>query len=89
MRKIIYVDDLVSELHYYDKKQKTDIWMTSEIEEILDNIPVADVVPVVHGHWIVNNKEATCSSCKFTTFEWVEWAFNHCPNCGAKMIKEN
>jgi hypothetical protein len=52
---------------------------------IVLNSPTVDAVEVVHGRWMVNNKEASCSACKFTTFEWAEWTFNYCPNCGARM----
>ena len=54
----------------------------------LADVPTVDAVEVVHGRWIVNNKEAICSACKFTTFEWAEWTFNYCPNCGARMDLE-
>lgn len=54
-------------------------------------LPAADVVPVVHGHWIkdnffsddVNNGEK-CSQCG----ELIGWFGNppkYCPGCGALM----
>jgi hypothetical protein len=52
---------------------------------VIDSTPTVDAVEVVHGRWMVNNQEAICSACKFTTFEWAEWTFNYCPNCGARM----
>ena len=66
-----------------------------DIQDFLDNIPAADVVPVVHGHWIWHEEEFEyeCSAChcRFDynhTFEIFDHGFqyaNYCPNCGAKM----
>lgn len=57
--------------------------------EIVQEQPTADVQPVIHGHWTGIPKYADiawqCSECKhFTTMR-----YNYCPNCGAKMDKEN
>ena len=62
----------------------------------IENIPAADVKPVVRGSW-VNNQELTrfacsskgmyqCSECK----QWIDvfqmsGEMNFCPNCGAYM----
>ena len=61
----------------------------------LKKIPAADVVPVVHGHWIWHEEafEYECSAChcRFDynhMFELFDHGFqyaNYCPNCGAKM----
>ena len=55
-------------------------------------LPAADVVPVVHGEWIVNPKreyDYICSVCGGDAPE-DRWRNNailtpYCPNCGAKM----
>lgn len=68
--------------------------------EIINNVPAADVTPVVHGQWIgidssfwkpthsggipVFRKTYRCSECGRRT----AIAENYCPNCGAKMDKE-
>ena len=68
--------------------------------DLLDSIPAADVAPVVHGRWIgidssfwkpthssdipVFRKTYRCSECRRRT----AIAENYCPNCGAKMGKE-
>lgn len=68
--------------------------------DLLDSIPAADVTPVVHGRWIgvdssfwkpthsgdipVFRKTYRCSECRRRT----AIAENYCPNCGAKMNKE-
>lgn len=53
-----------------------------DFERILDSIPVVDVAPVKHGHWI--STKYKCSECGV-----IVWGndFNFCPNCGAKMDK--
>ena len=68
----------------------------SEFFEYIKAIPIADVREVVHGRWIKTNNpnyspfdnspeyNAICSNC----FHTSEQIFNYCPNCGAKMDKE-
>lgn len=63
----------------------------NEIEEKINAVPAADVVPVVHGRWEHDQryeswtKHFICSECKYSA------EFKHhrmplfCPNCGAKM----
>lgn len=56
-------------------------------ESLLDEIPAADVVPVVHGVWGRVNKidpisGYRCSKCRrIVGFDLTPY----CPNCGAKM----
>lgn len=56
-------------------------------EQLLDEIPAADVVPVVHGVWGRVNKidpisGYRCSKCRrIVGFDLTPY----CPNCGAKM----
>ena len=68
--------------------------------ELMATAPAADVAPVVHGRWIgidssfwkpthssdipVFRKTYRCSECGRRT----AIAENYCPNCGAKMDKE-
>lgn len=55
--------------------------------------PAADVAPVVHGRWIIQedwmDTYYTCSACKedFVTADGTpsDNLWNYCPNCGAKM----
>ena len=56
-------------------------------EQLLDEIPAADVVPVVHGRW--NNMDGyktrkVCSECGWDVPEYGKF-YSYCPNCGAKM----
>lgn len=59
---------------------------------LIDEIPAADVVPVVHGRW--ENGNPICPVCgedKFKDLDadiWCDWLPPFCPNCGAKMDEE-
>ena len=57
--------------------------------------PTIDAVPMVHGKWIDSAEHGgycVCSACHdcYVDGEWViggKWSY--CPNCGAKMDKED
>ena len=56
--------------------------------EILDNIPAADVAPVVHGDWEIvlgsnGNEYMVCTCCRVS--QDLTGVFTYCPNCGARM----
>lgn len=57
--------------------------------EILDDIPTADVAPVVHGQWILRHIGAghywECSVCHTNPCIYVTEHTKFCPNCGARM----
>ena len=63
--------------------------------EIIEQIPAADVRPVVRGEWVeIPPKPFVCSKCGkgvalFGIYVTPDdtWAF--CPNCGADMRKED
>jgi len=54
--------------------------------QAIDELPSADVVPVVHGRW-KNNSPITikCSCCEYVIHDWRYSECKYCPNCGAKM----
>ena len=54
----------------------------------INSIPAADVVEVVHGRWIVTDV-ITCSECQHFTRSEFAGRWNYCPNCGARMDKED
>ena len=63
--------------------------------EAISTIPVADVAPVRHGHWVNLNGKLVCNLCGvFAKWAsegngfWGMAATNFCPNCGAKMDEE-
>ena len=50
----------------------------------IEELPAADVVPVVHGEWIPYNLKDclySCSNCHSLPRDRTEY----CPNCGARM----
>ena len=56
---------------------------------LLDNIPAADVAPVVHGRWIEQEKYNfgvmyDCSICGDRILDNGH-SWNYCPNCGSRM----
>ena len=58
----------------------------------VENALTVDAVPVRHGHWIFNPKDAVemmftlpkCSECGAESAD----GGNYCPNCGARMSNE-
>lgn len=68
--------------------------------EMVQNAPTADVVPVVHGKWILRGKWLRCSQCDEKALlketggtggfhEYEQVRSDYCPNCGAKMDLED
>ena len=64
----------------------------SGMEQIVDEQPTVDAVPVVHAHWDVFDEcenAYECSKCHdaFILLEGnpEENNYQFCPNCGAKM----
>lgn len=74
-----YCENVCHCANEYCDKESCQIWKA----------PVADVVPVVHGHWIEDHDYLKCPECSvmvkydFTFFDIGNW--DYCPNCGAKM----
>ena len=66
-------------------------WVPEMSEEEFDAFPAADVVEVRHGRWIVfdpkNAESKECSMCGYL-FSRL-YPSNYCPNCGARMDKED
>lgn len=72
---------------YGSDREKYDAW--DEIIDALENIPSADVVPVVHGRWVGSKYDPEtgdymekCSRCGVFSREY--WK-PHCSECGALM----
>lgn len=57
--------------------------------DVVRKIPDADVDPVRHGRWILVDTDEEqffiCSECENKEY----WESDYCPNCGAKMDKED
>lgn len=60
------------------------IYDTTDLAEMLNYMPAADVEEVRHGKWVELPPFKgiyTCSLCG----RWGEYHWNYCPHCGAKM----
>lgn len=67
-------------------------------DEMIESLPAADVAPVRHGRWIepqrlyYGAKQYVCSLCWAEAF-WDKHGITEkypcCPNCGARMDKED
>ena len=57
--------------------------------DLLEELPIANVVEVVHGAW--KSGDCRCPVCGEDKFKgldadiWSDWNPNYCPNCGADM----
>lgn len=55
----------------------------------LDEAPMEDVAPVVHGHWQSTGLiSCRCSECQHLELKG-SMEYLYCPHCGAKMDKED
>ena len=82
------MDDLISRKALLEKAWEADTQcgyvQVVDVGDIED-APVVDAAPVVHGEWIELHEEnghevGTCSHCRH-----VRIVDNYCPNCGALM----
>jgi hypothetical protein len=70
------------------------------VKSVIEGVPTADVVEVRHGEWVQNDLSvwadsptdgfpvAVCSVCGMKFCDIInnmDYMFNHCPHCGAKM----
>lgn len=63
------------------------IFGIESVLEYVQNLPAADVAPVVHGRWDNLDGYKTrmvCSVCGWDVPEYGKF-YSYCPNCGAKM----
>ena len=59
--------------------------MSAAVVAEIENLPAADVKPVVRGKWIYDGDCLICSHCR-TAYTFS--GSNYCPNCGADMRGE-
>lgn len=71
---------------YGSDREKYDAW--EEIVDALENIPAADVAPVVYGRWVTHYRSGTPVAEGYVSTccdMWNNRKSDYCPNCGAKM----
>lgn len=65
------------------------IFGIESVLEYVENLPAADVAPVVHGRWAhLGGDEWCCSACGFvitTEGSWDKPTKKYCEDCGARM----
>lgn len=74
--------DVLNEFHEWIVSNDGNIFSLADAFEV---IPAADMEPVRHGKWIKVYGLVACSVCKKNPPRTYH---NFCPNCGAKMDKE-
>lgn len=72
------------------------VFTRESIEQIVSNLPAADVAEVRHGRWIRQPSEISgldvefCSECGQGMNERNQfWNAKYCPHCGARMDEED
>ncbi len=71
---------------YGSDREKYDAW--DEIIDALENVPTADVAPVVHGRWVTHYRSGTPVAEGYVSTccdMWNNRKGDYCPHCGAKM----
>lgn len=80
---------------HYDQEHgnKHLVFGVESVLEYVENLPAADVAPVVHGRWIKYPRAHyfKCSECKYTVpykkamLVNKTRQYNYCPHCGTTM----
>lgn len=61
---------------------------------VAKNVPAVNAEPVRHGKWVRHKPNGAIWTLKCSECGWIDnritlnAKFNYCPNCGAKMDKE-
>ena len=85
---------------YIDREKIFSIWRSmpapasvTSLAAAISQTPAADVVEVRHGRWEPGNPICpVCGENKFKDLDadvWADWQPKFCPNCGARMDKED
>ena len=73
------------------KDMKCEYCGTADYIYMIEDMPAADVAPVVHGRWIDKGEYAVCTECgvrsgtQYDGVEPIPLMTQFCPNCGVKM----
>ena len=69
-------------------RDRGQVQLLRRIMNHIGKIPVADVVPVVHGRWERMKAYCTQYVCSECGDIWPDFRSDYCPNCGARMDGE-
>lgn len=84
--RLIDADKLRTEFEWC-REESADKERWDDVIERLDSQTVAD--PVLHAEWLYDRPgHWFCSNCHLTE-GWASKWMKYCPQCGAKMDKEN
>lgn len=82
-----YIEREAAQSAVWEEDNQTDMILA------ISSLPAADVAPVRHGRWIPSDYTGdccyTCSECGFERDAYLLDVGNYCPNCGARMDKED
>ena len=53
--------------------------------DYVEEVPAADVAPVVHGEWLSLEQEIGLYECSLCGHRILRTKSSYCPNCGAHM----
>lgn len=82
--------------HIHSVAERNAILITEYLNfaaDLIDKLANGDAIIAQHGRWKKKNGEIYCTNCKkckwSESFELMLRRFNFCPNCGARMEKED
>lgn len=87
-----YIEREAAQSAVWEEDNQTDMILA------IGSLPAADVAEVRHGRWMTTDAyphHLYCSVCYKTYAKNAKWVneldlpTNYCPNCGARMDKEN
>lgn len=90
MARLIDADEIMKALSIFNDTTNGNSHFLNGIEtakELIEDAPTAD--PVLHAEWLYDRPgHWFCSNCHLTE-GWASKWMKYCPQCGAKMDKEN
>lgn len=96
MKRLIDADAVISGVKNRCIGQDDVVKVEHSIISMLYMMPTVDAEPVRHGKWIKADSQQyfrkhypcfTCSECGYRKDSQKKW--NYCPNCGARMDKDD
>ena len=94
MPRLIDADALVEKAYWHGEHPSVDDLFAEGVDAVdvsdIDNAPTIEAEPVRHGYWMCGDYYDigdVCSECDWDS-GMVNPTLRYCPNCGAKMDKE-